>query len=63
MKRLKKLAALVLAVVMVLSMGMTAFADNDASIVINGTKAGQKIEAYRMFTPPHGCRTPSGRRS
>lgn len=49
MKRLKKLAALVLAVVMVLSMGMTAFADNDASIVINGTKAGQKIEAYRMF--------------
>lgn len=50
MKRLKKLAALVLAVVMVLSMGMTAFADNDASIVINGTKAGQKIEAYRMFT-------------
>lgn len=50
MKRLKKLAALVLAAVMVLSMGMTAFADGDASIVINGTKAGQKIEAYRMFT-------------
>lgn len=50
MKRLKKLAALVLAAVMVLSMGMTAFAANDASIVINGTKAGQKIEAYRMFT-------------
>ena len=50
MKRLKKLAALILAVVMVLSMGMTAFAANDASIVINGTKAGQKIEAYRMFT-------------
>lgn len=50
MKRLKKLAALVLAAVMVLSMGMTAFAANDASIVINGTKADQKIEAYRMFT-------------
>lgn len=50
MKRLKKLAALVLAAVMVLSMGMTAFAADDASIVINGTKAGQKIEAYRMFT-------------
>lgn len=50
MKRLKKLAALVLAAVMVLSMGMTAFADGAASIVINGTKAGQKIEAYRMFT-------------
>lgn len=50
MKRLKKLAALVLAAVMVLSMGMTAFAVDDASIVINGTKADQKIEAYRMFT-------------
>lgn len=50
MKRLKKLAALVLAAVMVLSMGMTAFAADGASIVINGTKAGQKIEAYRMFT-------------
>lgn len=50
MKRLKKLAALVLAAVMVLSMEMTAFAADEASIVINGTKAGQKIEAYRMFT-------------
>ena len=50
MKRLKKLAALVLAAAMVLSMGMTAFAVDDASIVINGTKADQKIEAYRMFT-------------
>lgn len=51
MKKLKKLAALVLAAAMVLTMGMTSFAaNNEGSVVINGTKTDQKIEAYRIFT-------------
>lgn len=51
MKKLKKLAALVLASAMVLTMGMTSFAaEPQGGITIKGTTAGKTLDAYRMFT-------------
>ena len=51
MKRMKKLASLLLAMVMVLSMTITAFADeNTYSITINNSAEGHTYEAYQIFT-------------
>ena len=48
MKRMRKLAGLLLAMVMVFAMTATAFAAGN-KIVINGTE-GHKYEAYQIFT-------------
>lgn len=51
MKRMKKLASLLLAMVMVLSMTITAFADETTySITINNSAEGHTYEAYQIFT-------------
>lgn len=50
MKRMKKLVGLLLTMVMVLSMTMTAFADETYSITINNTAKGHTYEAYQIFT-------------
>lgn len=56
MKKMKKLMALLLSVIMVLAMSVTAFAaGGTGSIVLNGTKAPApgktvNVEAYRMFS-------------
>lgn len=51
MKRMKKLASLLLAMVMVLSMTITAFADEKTySITINNSAEGHTYEAYQIFT-------------
>ena len=50
MKRIRKIAALVLAAVMVMAMGITAFAANDGSIIVTNATAGQTYKAYKIFT-------------
>ena len=52
MKHIKKLASLLLALVMVLSLAVTAFADDSTtySITINNSTAGHTYEAYQIFT-------------
>lgn len=50
MKRVRKIAALVLAAVMVMAMGITAFAAGDGSIIVTNATAGQTYEAYLIFT-------------
>ena len=50
MKKIRKIAALILAAVMVMAMGITAFAATDGSIIITNATAGQTYEAYKIFT-------------
>ena len=52
MKNIKKLASLLLALVMALSLAVTAFADESTtySITINNSTAGHTYEAYQIFT-------------
>ena len=52
MSHLKKLASLLLALVMALSLAVTAFADESTtySITINNSTAGHTYEAYQIFT-------------
>lgn len=52
MKHSKKLASLLLALVMTLSLAVTAFADESTtySITINNSTAGHTYEAYQIFT-------------
>ena len=52
MKHRKKLASLLLALVMALSLAVTAFADESTtySITINNSTAGHTYEAYQIFT-------------
>ena len=52
MKHIKKLASLLLALVMALSLSVTAFADESTtySITINNSTAGHTYEAYQIFT-------------
>ena len=50
MKRIRKIAALVLAAVMVMAMGITAFAATDGSIIVTNATAGQTYKAYKIFT-------------
>lgn len=57
MKKLKKLAALVLAAAMVLAMGMTSFAAGTNKITINGgthSLKGVTFTAYRLFDATKG---------
>lgn len=58
MKKLKKLAALVLAAAMVLAMGMTSFAAGTNKITINGgthSLNGVTFTAYRLFDATEGA--------
>lgn len=63
MKKMKKLMALLLSVVMILATGMTTFAaGTTGSIVLNGTKAGASgktvnVESYRMFSAVQNGKT------
>ena len=52
MRHIKKLASLLLALVMALSLAVTAFADESTtySITINNSTAGHTYEAYQIFT-------------
>ena len=52
MKHLKKLAALLLAVVMTMAMSMTAFAADAETytLTLTGTTTGHTYEAYQIFT-------------
>ena len=52
MKHIKKLASLLLALVMALSLAVTAFADESTtySITIDNSTAGHTYEAYQIFT-------------
>ena len=56
MKKMKKVMALLLSLVMVLAMSVVAFADgsgstaNTYSLTITGTKAGHKYGVYQIFT-------------
>ena len=49
MKRMKKLASLVLALAMVFAMTITVAAARDGSITMNGTVAGKSYELYKIF--------------
>ena len=49
MKRIKKLASLMLAVVMVLAMGITVFAEGANSIEVAGAKEGETYKIYKML--------------
>lgn len=48
-RNLKKIASLLLAVVMVLAMTVTAFAEEKGSITINGISAGNTYSIYKLF--------------
>jgi len=50
MKKMKKLAGLILAMVMVLAMTVTAFAEETYSVTINNENEGHVYEAYQIFT-------------
>ena len=50
MKRTRRMLAFVLALVMCLSMGITAFAAGDGSIIVTNATKGQTYEAYLIFT-------------
>ena len=59
MKKLKKLAALLLAVVMTMAMNMTVFAADDGTtttksdtykLTLTGTATGHTYEVYQIFT-------------
>ena len=50
MKRTRRMLSFVLALVMCLAMGITAFAANDGSIIITNATAGQTYKAYKIFT-------------
>ena len=51
MRKMKKLASLLLAMIMVFAMSATAFAAEDTySITINNSKTGHTYEAYQIFT-------------
>ena len=58
MKRIKKIASLLLAMVMVFAMSVTAFASNvnppagkgDFTITINDQTAGYEYDAYQIFS-------------
>lgn len=49
MKRVKRIASFLLAMVMVLGMGLTALAEQTGSLTINGTQEGQKYDLYQVF--------------
>ncbi len=54
MKKMKRILAFALAMVMILAMNMTVFADNDTtpakySITINNAESGHTYEAYQIF--------------
>jgi len=49
MKNLKKLMALVIAVVMMMAMGVTAFAADDGSITIQNTVKDSTYEVFKVF--------------
>lgn len=49
MKKMKKLASLMLALVMVLSMAMTVTAAGDNSITVKGAQKGETYEIYKML--------------
>lgn len=51
MKHIKKLASLLLVLVMVFALATTAFAEETTySITINNSTAGHTYEAYQIFT-------------
>ena len=50
MKRTRRMLSFVLALVLCLAMGITAFAANDGSIIITNATAGQTYKAYKIFT-------------
>lgn len=49
MKHMRKAAGLVLALILALTMGLTAFAAGDGSITINGVAEGNTYEIYKML--------------
>jgi LPXTG-motif cell wall-anchored protein len=49
MKKMKKLFAMLIAMVMVLGMSMNAFADSEYTITVNGAIKEAKYEAYKVF--------------
>lgn len=49
MKKMKRLAALFLAVVMIMAMGLTAMAANDGSITIKNATFGDSYQVYKVF--------------
>ena len=49
MKRTRRMLSFVLALVLCLAMGITAFAANDGSIIVTNATAGQTYEAFLIF--------------